>query len=131
MPAGVRRAFASILFFDAVTQADALKSALTVSPKASATPSVSASASPSPSEAGPPQKVTYNINPKATWCNGDPLSWSDIKTQVDALNGSNPACGYPRCPWGVGSCIKSLVNGHLPSMPLSIAEGETANNDPW
>jgi peptide/nickel transport system substrate-binding protein len=38
-----------------------------------------------------PQVITYNINPKAKWSNGDPLSWSDIKAQVDALDGSNPA----------------------------------------
>jgi peptide/nickel transport system substrate-binding protein len=37
------------------------------------------------------QVVTYNINPKAKWSNGDPLSWSDIKAQWQALNGGNPA----------------------------------------
>ncbi|HEX3785002.1 MAG TPA: ABC transporter family substrate-binding protein, partial [Pseudonocardiaceae bacterium] len=37
------------------------------------------------------QVVTYNINPKAKWSNGDPLIWSDLKTQWLALNGSNPA----------------------------------------
>lgn len=43
--------------FSTQAEADALKSALTVSRKASATPSASASASPSPSEAGPPQNA--------------------------------------------------------------------------
>ena len=38
-----------------------------------------------------PQVITYDINPKAVWSNGDPLIWSDLKTQWQALNGSNPA----------------------------------------
>ncbi|HEY4024180.1 MAG TPA: ABC transporter family substrate-binding protein [Pseudonocardiaceae bacterium] len=38
-----------------------------------------------------PQVITYDINPKAKWSNGDPLVWSDIKAQWQALNGSNPA----------------------------------------
>jgi peptide/nickel transport system substrate-binding protein len=38
-----------------------------------------------------PQVITYDINPKAKWSNGDPLSWTDLKTQWQALNGSNTA----------------------------------------
>ncbi|WP_019970824.1 ABC transporter family substrate-binding protein [Mycobacterium sp. 141] len=38
-----------------------------------------------------PQVVTYTINPKAVWSDGTPITWEDIKSQVDATNGKNPA----------------------------------------
>ena len=34
-----------------------------------------------------PQVVTYTINPKATWNDGTPLTWEDLKSQVDACSG--------------------------------------------
>jgi peptide/nickel transport system substrate-binding protein len=38
-----------------------------------------------------PQVVTYTINPKAIWSDGTPLTWEDIKSQVDATSGVNKA----------------------------------------
>lgn len=38
-----------------------------------------------------PQVVTYTINPKAVWSDGTPITWDDIKAQIDATNGKNPA----------------------------------------
>jgi peptide/nickel transport system substrate-binding protein len=38
-----------------------------------------------------PQVVTYTINPKAVWSDGTPITWEDIKSQIDATNGKNPA----------------------------------------
>ena len=32
-----------------------------------------------------PQVVTYTINPKAVWSDGTPITWEDIKSQVDAV----------------------------------------------
>ena len=37
-----------------------------------------------------PQVVTYTINPKAKWSNGNPISYKDFVAQWKALNGSNP-----------------------------------------
>jgi peptide/nickel transport system substrate-binding protein len=34
-----------------------------------------------------PQTVTYTINPKAVWSNGTPITWEDLKSEVDACNG--------------------------------------------
>lgn len=34
-----------------------------------------------------PQVVTYTINPKAVWSDGTPLTWEDLKAQVDACSG--------------------------------------------
>jgi peptide/nickel transport system substrate-binding protein len=36
-----------------------------------------------------PQVVTYTINPKAVWSNGTPITWLDLKAEVDACNGDN------------------------------------------
>ena len=36
-----------------------------------------------------PQQVTYTINPKAVWSNGRPITWEDLKSQAEALNGTN------------------------------------------
>ncbi|MEE6168142.1 MULTISPECIES: ABC transporter family substrate-binding protein [unclassified Mycolicibacterium] len=38
-----------------------------------------------------PQVVTYTINPKAVWSDGAPITWEDIKSQIDATSGKNPA----------------------------------------
>ena len=38
-----------------------------------------------------PQTVVYDLNPKAHWTDGTPLSWQDLKAQWQALNGSNSA----------------------------------------
>jgi peptide/nickel transport system substrate-binding protein len=36
-----------------------------------------------------PQVVTYTINPKAVWSDGTPITWEDIKSQIDATSGKN------------------------------------------
>ena len=33
-----------------------------------------------------PQVVTYTINPKATWSDGTPMTWMDLKSEVDACS---------------------------------------------
>lgn len=38
-----------------------------------------------------PQTVEYTIADGATWSNGRALSWEDLKSQVAALSGANPA----------------------------------------
>ncbi len=38
-----------------------------------------------------PQVVTYTINPKAVWSDGTPITWEDIKSQIDATSGKNDA----------------------------------------
>ncbi len=39
----------------------------------------------------PKQVVTYQINPKAKWDDGSPITWKDFEAQWKALNGSNEA----------------------------------------
>jgi peptide/nickel transport system substrate-binding protein len=39
----------------------------------------------------PKQVVTYNINPKAIWYDGTPITWEDFHWQWRSRNGSNPA----------------------------------------
>ncbi|WP_433758070.1 ABC transporter family substrate-binding protein [Nocardia sp. CA-135398] len=34
-----------------------------------------------------PQQVTYTINPKAVWSDGNPITWEDIKSEASALSG--------------------------------------------
>jgi len=34
-----------------------------------------------------PQVVTYTINPKAMWNDGTPITWEDLKAEVDACSG--------------------------------------------
>jgi glutathione transport system substrate-binding protein len=34
-----------------------------------------------------PQVVTLTINPKAVWSNGTPITWEDLKAEVDACSG--------------------------------------------
>jgi len=34
-----------------------------------------------------PQVVTYTINPKATWNDGTPMTWEDLKSEADACSG--------------------------------------------
>ncbi|MGH4009092.1 MAG: ABC transporter family substrate-binding protein [Pseudonocardiaceae bacterium] len=38
-----------------------------------------------------PQQVTYTISPEATWNDGNPLTWRDLQSQWQALNGTNDA----------------------------------------
>ncbi|MFG2625686.1 ABC transporter family substrate-binding protein [Streptomyces sp. NPDC048473] len=38
-----------------------------------------------------PQVVEYQLNPKAKWSDGKPLSWKDFEAQWKALNGSDKA----------------------------------------
>jgi peptide/nickel transport system substrate-binding protein len=40
---------------------------------------------------GPSQVVTYEINPRAAWYDGTPITWQDFYWQWKALNGSNKA----------------------------------------
>ncbi|WP_067532404.1 ABC transporter family substrate-binding protein [Nocardia crassostreae] len=37
-----------------------------------------------------PQQVTFTLNPKAVWSDGSPITWEDLRSQWQALNGSNP-----------------------------------------
>ena len=36
-----------------------------------------------------PQVVTYTINPKAVWSDDTPITWEDIKSQIDATSTKN------------------------------------------
>ena len=36
-----------------------------------------------------PQVVKYTINPKAVWSDGTPITWEDIKSQINALSGKD------------------------------------------
>ncbi|MGV0873455.1 ABC transporter family substrate-binding protein [Mycolicibacterium sp. XJ879] len=36
-----------------------------------------------------PQIVTYTINPEAVWSDGTPITWEDIKFQIDATSGKS------------------------------------------
>jgi peptide/nickel transport system substrate-binding protein len=36
-----------------------------------------------------PQVVVYTINPKVVWSDGTPMTWEDLKSQVDACSGKN------------------------------------------
>ncbi|MGK2879964.1 MAG: ABC transporter family substrate-binding protein [Mycobacterium sp.] len=36
-----------------------------------------------------PQVVTYTINPDAVWTDGTPITWEDIKYQIEATSGQN------------------------------------------
>jgi peptide/nickel transport system substrate-binding protein len=36
-----------------------------------------------------PQVVTYTINPEAVWSDGTPITWEDIKSQIDATSGKD------------------------------------------
>jgi peptide/nickel transport system substrate-binding protein len=36
-----------------------------------------------------PQIVVYTVNPKATWSDGVPMTWEDLKSEVDACSGQN------------------------------------------
>jgi peptide/nickel transport system substrate-binding protein len=38
-----------------------------------------------------PQVVTYTINPKAVWSDGTPITWEDLKYQIEATSGKNKA----------------------------------------
>ncbi|MFI6870955.1 ABC transporter family substrate-binding protein [Nocardia sp. NPDC050406] len=36
-----------------------------------------------------PQKIVYDINPKAVWTDDTPITWEDLRSQWQALNGTN------------------------------------------
>ncbi|MGV0794785.1 ABC transporter family substrate-binding protein [Mycolicibacterium sp. XJ1819] len=36
-----------------------------------------------------PQVVTYTINPEAVWSDGTPITWEDLKSQIEATSGKN------------------------------------------
>lgn len=38
----------------------------------------------------PKQVVTYTLNPKAKWSDGQPITWADYQAQWQALNGRDP-----------------------------------------
>jgi peptide/nickel transport system substrate-binding protein len=63
-----------------------------------------------------PQVVTYDINPKAKWSNGDPLIWSDLKAQWQALNGTNPA--YEAAETNGYDDIASVTKGTSPKQAI-------------
>lgn len=37
-----------------------------------------------------PQQVTYTINPKAKWSDGNPITWEDLASQANALSTKDP-----------------------------------------
>lgn len=37
-----------------------------------------------------PQKIVYTINPKAVWSDGSPITWEDMRSEAEAMNGKNP-----------------------------------------
>ncbi|WP_319457113.1 MULTISPECIES: ABC transporter family substrate-binding protein [unclassified Mycobacterium] len=57
-----------------------------------------------------PQVVTYTINPKAVWSDGTPITWEDIKAQVESQNGKNKAfvIGSPNGCDRVGSVTRGV-----------------------
>ena len=57
----------------------------------------------------PKQVVTYNINPKAAWYDGTPITWEDFHWQWRALNGTNKA--YQISSSNGYSDIESVVRG--------------------
>jgi peptide/nickel transport system substrate-binding protein len=63
-----------------------------------------------------PQVVTYDINPKAHWSDGNPLTWQDLQTQWQALNGSNPAFEAAN-PIGYDD-ISSITRGSSPTQAV-------------
>lgn len=36
-----------------------------------------------------PQQVTYTINPKAVWSDGNPITWEDLESEANALSGKD------------------------------------------
>lgn len=40
-----------------------------------------------------PQVVTYTINPEAVWSDGTPITWEDLKSQIEATSGKNDQFG--------------------------------------
>ncbi|MFE3542164.1 ABC transporter family substrate-binding protein [Nocardia sp. NPDC059177] len=38
-----------------------------------------------------PQRIVYTINPKAVWSDGSPITWADLRSQVNALSGRDTA----------------------------------------
>ncbi|MFC4376625.1 ABC transporter family substrate-binding protein [Nocardia halotolerans] len=38
-----------------------------------------------------PQTIVYTINPQAVWSDGSPITWEDLRSQVGALSGRDPA----------------------------------------
>jgi peptide/nickel transport system substrate-binding protein len=57
-----------------------------------------------------PQVVTYTINPKAMWSDGAPITWEDIRSQIDATNGRNDqfAIASPNGSERVGSVTRGV-----------------------
>jgi peptide/nickel transport system substrate-binding protein len=42
-----------------------------------------------------PLTIAYDINPKATWNDGDPINWEDFRATWQVNNGKNPAYNPP------------------------------------
>lgn len=57
-----------------------------------------------------PQVVTYTINPKAVWSDDTPITWEDIKSQIDATSGRNDqfAIASPNGSERVGSVTRGV-----------------------
>jgi len=80
---------------------------------ASGTPSVNSAYLTSASVTGQsPQVVTYEINPKAAWNDGTPITEADFAAQWQALNGSNTAF-RAAAPAGYAG-IQSVAQGKGP-----------------
>jgi peptide/nickel transport system ATP-binding protein len=56
-----------------------------------------------------PQVVTYTINPKAVWSDGTPITWEDIKYQIDALSGKDKAFSIASA--GGAERVESVTRG--------------------
>ncbi len=56
-----------------------------------------------------PQVVTYTINPKAVWSDGTPITWEDIRSQIDATRGVDKAFAIA-APNG-SDRVKSVTRG--------------------
>ncbi|MBC3842675.1 ABC transporter family substrate-binding protein [Streptacidiphilus sp. 4-A2] len=63
---------------------------------------------------GGKQVTTYNINPKAHWSDGTPITWKDFQVNWMVQNGTNPK--YSSVANGTGySQISSVVEGTSPT----------------
>ena len=66
---------------------------------------------------GGKQVTTYNINPKAHWSDGTPITWKDFQINWQVQNGSNPK--YSSVANGTGySQISSVVEGTSPTQAV-------------
>ena len=56
-----------------------------------------------------PQVVTFTINPKAVWSDGTPITWADIKSQINATSGKDPR--FAIAATGGADRVRSVTRG--------------------